>query len=141
MPTGGFAPLVPELAVFDLALSEAFWCGTLGFEIAYRRPEHNFMYIELQRSQVMLEQVNGNWETGPLERPLGRGINFQMMVDSVASLRDALERGGWPLFKACHDAWYRIGGEEIGIRQFLVQDPDGYLLRFAQKLGTRPIGP
>jgi catechol 2,3-dioxygenase-like lactoylglutathione lyase family enzyme len=141
MPTGGFAPLVPELAVFDLALSEAFWCGTLGFEIAYRRPEHNFMYIELQRSQVMLEQVNGNWETGPLERPLGRGINFQMMVHSVEPLLDALNRAEWPLFKACHDAWYRSGSEQIGIRQFLVQDPDGYLLRFAQKLGTRPIEP
>lgn len=72
----------------------------------------------------MLNQHNGNWVTGTLERPLGRGTNFQMFVDSVAPLLD-------------HDAWYRVAGKERGNRQFLVQDPDGYLLRFAEDLGTR----
>lgn len=137
LPAGGFAPLVPELDVFDLKKSEAFWCGILGFQIAYQRPESRFMYIERQGSQVMLAQRNGNWETGEFERPLGRGINFQMFVKSVAPLIEALERANWPLFRDCHDAWYRIAGEERGNRQFLVQDPDGYLLRFAEDLGSR----
>lgn len=137
LPTGGFARLVPELDVFDLGESQNFWCEILGFRIAYGRPENRFMYIELQGSQVMLKQQNGNWETGALQRPLGRGINFQMFVDSVAPLLDALKREEWPLFRECHDAWYRIAGEERGNRQFLVQDPDGYLLRFAEDLGKR----
>jgi catechol 2,3-dioxygenase-like lactoylglutathione lyase family enzyme len=141
LPTGGFAALVPELDVFDLAASRAFWCDVLGFRIAYQRPEHGFMYIERQGSQVMLNQRNGNWETGDLVRPLGRGINFQMFVDTVAPLLDALEKAGWPLFRECHDAWYRVAGQERGNRQFLVQDPDGYLLRFAQDLGKRGAGP
>jgi catechol 2,3-dioxygenase-like lactoylglutathione lyase family enzyme len=136
-PAGGFAPLVPELDVFDLNRSEAFWCGILGFQIAYQRPENRFMYIERQGSQVMLSQRNGNWETGELERPLGRGINFQMFVKSAAPLIEALKRANWPLFRDCHDAWYKIAGEERGNRQFLVQDPDGYLLRFAEDLGAR----
>ena len=136
-PTGGFAPLVPELDVFDLARSRAFWCDILGFTVAYQRSEHGFLYLERQGAQVMLEQRNGNWETGELERPLGRGINFQISVASVDPLLDALKRANWPLFKPCHDAWYRVAGEERGNRQFLVQDPDGYLLRFAQDLGTR----
>lgn len=136
-PTGGFARLVPELDVFDLEQSAAFWCGILGFQIAYQRPENRFMYLELQGSQVMLNQRNGNWETAALERPLGRGINFQMFVDSVAPLVEALRQANWPLFRDCHDAWYRIAGEERGNRQFLVQDPDGYLLRFAEDLGGR----
>jgi catechol 2,3-dioxygenase-like lactoylglutathione lyase family enzyme len=136
-PTGGFAPLVPELDVFDLARSRAFWCDILGFAVAYQRPEHGFLYLEREGAQVMLEQRNGNWETGELQRPLGRGINFQISVTSVEPLLDALERANWPLFKPCHIAWYRVAGEERGNRQFLVQDPDGYLLRFAQDLGTR----
>ncbi|MGT2435473.1 VOC family protein [Bradyrhizobium betae] len=86
LPTGGFARLVPELDVFDLEQSKNFWCEILGFRIAYQRPENRFMYIELQGSQVMLKQQNGNWETGALQRPLGRGINFQLFVDSVAPL-------------------------------------------------------
>lgn len=28
---------------------------------------------------------------------------------------------------------------EIGVRQFLVQDPDGYLLRFSEWIGDRPL--
>jgi catechol 2,3-dioxygenase-like lactoylglutathione lyase family enzyme len=138
LPTGGFAPLVPELDVLDLEMSKRFWCDILGFQIAYQRPENGFVYLELQGSQVMLCQRNGKWETADLARPLGRGINFQMFVASVDPLLDALETANWPLFEDCHVAWYRIGGEERGSRQFLVQDPDGYLLRFAQNLGSRP---
>jgi catechol 2,3-dioxygenase-like lactoylglutathione lyase family enzyme len=137
LPTGGFAPLVPELDVFDLGKSKSFWCDVLGFRIAYQRPENGFMYIELQGSQVVLCQRNGNWETGDLQHPLGRGINFQMFVDSVEPLLDALRTANWPLFRPRHDAWYRFAGEEHGNRQFLVQDPDGYLLRFAEDLGAR----
>jgi catechol 2,3-dioxygenase-like lactoylglutathione lyase family enzyme len=137
LPTGGFARLVPELDVFDLAKSRAFWCDVLGFQIAYQRAENGFMFIELQGSQLMLNRRNGNWETGDLQRPLGRGINFQMFVDSVEPLLDALRKADWPFFEECHDAWYRIAGDERGNRQFLVQDPDGYLLRFAQDLGKR----
>jgi catechol 2,3-dioxygenase-like lactoylglutathione lyase family enzyme len=137
LPAGGFAPLVPELDVFDLTRSLAFWCDVLGFRIAYQRSEHGFVFLELQGAQVMLNQRNGNWETGQLERPLGRGINFQIFVQSVAPPLDALKKADWPLFRECHDAWYRIAGEERGNRQFLVQDPDGYLLRFAQDLGKR----
>ena len=137
LPIGGFAPLVPELDVFDLEQSQNFWCDVLGFQIAYQRPESRFMYIELQGSQLMLKQNDGNWETADLQRPLGRGINFQMFVDSVEPLLDSLENANWPLFRECHDAWYPIAGTERGNRQFLVQDPDGYLLRFAQDLGKR----
>lgn len=137
LPTGGFARLVPELDVFDLEQSVAFWCGILGFQIAYQRPESRFVYLELQGAQVMLCQRNGNWETGTLERPLGRGMNFQMFVNSVDPLLESLKQANWPLFRDCHVAWYRIAGEERGNRQFLVQDPDGYLLRFAEDLGSR----
>jgi catechol 2,3-dioxygenase-like lactoylglutathione lyase family enzyme len=138
-PEGGFAALVPELVVGDLPTSLRFWCGILGFRIAYQRPEDDFAYLERGRAQVMLEASKGNWQTGRWERPLGRGINFQILVDSLEPLVDALAGAGWPLFRAAHEAWYRIADQEAGQRQFLVLDPDGYLLRFAQPLGRRPI--
>lgn len=34
--------------------------------------------------------------------------------------------------------WYRIGREEVGVAQYLVIDPDGYLVRFRTSLGRRP---
>jgi lactoylglutathione lyase len=36
------------------------------------------------------------------------------------------------------ERWYRRGDVLLGQRQFVVQDPDGYLLRFCQDLGSRP---
>ncbi|MDF9616405.1 VOC family protein [Pseudomonas entomophila] len=135
--------LVPELIVTDLQRSLAFWVSDLGFQVAYRRPEEGFAYLDLGGAQIMLEQVNlqDQWITGRLEAPLGRGINFQIDVGEVAPVIERLNRRGWPLFQACEDAWYRAGAVEVGQRQFLVQDPDGYLLRLAERLGERPLPP
>ncbi len=137
-PTGGFAPLVPEFEVEDLAASLDFWCGALGFRIAYQRPESGFAYLERpEGAQAMLNRRNGHWDTGPLERPFGRGINFQIKVAALAPILAALEARGWPLFRPAHEVWYRVGEEKVGGRQLLVQDPDGYLLRFMEDLGWR----
>lgn len=141
LPAGGFNPLVPELDVRALPASLAFWCGTLGFSVAYARPENGFAYLERGGAQVMLNAINGNWRTGDLEPPLGRGINLQITVDAVDPILATLVAASWPLFRPAHEAWYRVGEEEAGLRQFLVQDPDGYLLRFAESLGRRRLSP
>ncbi|CAM5463932.1 hypothetical protein FALB51S_03159 [Frigidibacter albus] len=137
LPEGGFAPLVPELDVRDLAASLRFWCGLLGFCVAYDRPAAGFAYLQRERAQVMICQINGEWLTGPLEPPFGRGINLQIACSSLDPIVTALETAGWPLFRPVADKWYRTGTREGGSREMLVQDPDGYLLRFAQSLGER----
>ncbi|UHC18117.1 VOC family protein [Methylobacterium currus] len=137
------ATLVPELVVADLAASLRFWIDLIGFRVAYDRPENNFAYLDRDGAQVMLDQYNPSarhWLTGPMERPFGRGINLQIEVASVEPILARLEEAGWPLFMAVEDAWYRAGAIEVGQRQFLVQDPDGYLLRLGAKLGERPAG-
>ena len=131
--------LVPELCVFDLAASLRFWCRVLGFRVVYDRPEAGFAYLEREGAEIVLCLTNGVWETGPEERPLGRGVNFQVRVLSLAPLLDSLAQDRWPLFLEPHDAWYRVDAMETGNRQLLVQDPDGYLLRFYQDLGMREI--
>ena len=35
---------------------------------------------------------------------------------------------------ATEEKWYAAGSVETGVRQFLVQDPDGYLVRLAEEL-------
>ena len=141
VPTGGFAVLVPELDVSDLAASLRFWCGPLGFAVAYNRPAARFSYLQRGPLQVMLCERNGRWATGELDRPFGRGINLQMEVDHLGPLLDALAAENWPLFAEPEEAWYSVGPEKHGQREMLVQDPDGYLLRFVQLLGARrPVG-
>ncbi|MGF6204436.1 bleomycin resistance protein [Pseudomonas frederiksbergensis] len=131
--------LVPELMVTHLPSSLHFWTSLIGFNIAYERP--GFAYLDQQGIQFTLEQYDpdeGQWLTGPLETPLGRGINFQITVDSVEPLLQRLAEVQWPLFRPCADVWYRADAVEVGQREFLVQDPDGYLLRLVESLGERP---
>jgi catechol 2,3-dioxygenase-like lactoylglutathione lyase family enzyme len=139
VPKAGFNELVPELDVSDLQASLRFWCGLLGFEVAYDRPAARFAYLVRGHIQIMLCERNGNWEVGELSPPFGRGVNFQMTVSALDPILTALEVANWPLFRQPNDAWYRTGDREGGQREFLVQDPDGYVLRFAQDIGTRPL--
>jgi catechol 2,3-dioxygenase-like lactoylglutathione lyase family enzyme len=138
-PKNGFSPLVPELAVSNLEESLSFWCGLLGFEIAYDRPAARFAYLVRGQLQVMLCERNGRWEPEEMQRPYGRGINLQMTVGQLAPILDALKAANWPLYEEPKEAWYRTGDTEGGQREFLVQDPDGYLLRFAEVLGRRLV--
>ncbi len=42
------------------------------------------------------------------------------------------------LFRDQAEHWYRAGDVECGEREFLIQDPDGYLLRFSSGPGEGP---
>src|SRR5437899_6923989 len=67
-PRSGWARLVPELLVEDIAISLLFWRDRLGFAIAYQRPEERFVYLERpEGAQIMLSQRSGRWETAALE--------------------------------------------------------------------------
>ena len=130
-----FNNLIPELSVSDLKSSLRFYVETIGFKAEYKREEDKFAFLSFQGSQIMLEERNGNWETGAMEYPFGRGINFEILVSKVEPIVASLQSAGYPLMKAPWESWYRLNGQKVGQREFLVQDPDGYLLRFAEKLG------
>ena len=69
---------------------------------------------------------------------MGRGINMQIAVDELDPVLTALRTAGWPLFMEPETKWYRDRDVERGVRQFLVTDPDGYLLRIQSSVGVRP---
>lgn len=136
--------LVPELVVADISRSLAFWCGLCDFTIDYERPEEGFAYITRDTAHLMIEQLgpDRSWITGPLEPPYGRGINFQIEVADLNPILEALRAAGHPLFMQPETKWYRISNTaEVGVEQFLVTDPDGYLVRFQVVLGERPTAP
>jgi len=89
----------------------------------------------------MLDQIGEgrSWKTAELTHPLGRGINFQIEVDNVDVLIEKISKNGIKLFMEREEKWYRVDNKLEGNKQFLVQDPDGYLLRFFQDLGSKSI--
>ncbi len=133
------AGLVPELRVNSLSASLAFWRDVCGFTIGFQRQEERFVFIELQGAQVMLCERHGRYETGTMTPPLGQGAMFQIFVDAVEPILSALRESAWPLYEEPRERWYRAGERENGLLQFRVQDPDGYLIVFAQTLGTRQV--
>lgn len=141
MPTPSTPTLVPELLITNLDRSLAFWRDLCGFEVAYDRPEERFAYLTLGSAHLMLEEIGDgrHWITGPLEAPFGRGINFQISVPDAESLSQSMQASGVEFYLPLETTWYRIGNEDAGVQQFLVTDPDGYLVRFQTSRGRRPI--
>ena len=135
--------LIPELCVSDFETSKRFYVDILGFEILYDRPEEGFAMLNYQGSHLMVDQIpegGSRWETAKMEKPYGRGINLQIDTDNADELSSSIKSAGISLFMEIEEKWYRMDKVEGGNRQFLVQDPDGYLLRFTQDLGERPVG-
>jgi catechol 2,3-dioxygenase-like lactoylglutathione lyase family enzyme len=137
-----FNRLVPELLCHDFVRSFAFYGETLGFTRLYGRENPPFAYLEFEGAQLMLEQIEdeASWLTGEMTPPFGRGINLQIETGDLDGLLARLAKARVALYREPESAWYRAGDRMVGQRQFLVQDPDGYLLRFCQGLGEREPG-
>jgi catechol 2,3-dioxygenase-like lactoylglutathione lyase family enzyme len=133
--------LVPELYVSDIGRSRGFYIGVLGFTVRYDRPQERFAFLDRDGAALMLEQPadpDRTWLAGPLDPPYGRGVNFQIEVAEIDTLHDAVLTSQAPMQLPLEERWYRRGDTLLGHRQFVVRDPDGYLLRFFQDLGSRP---
>jgi predicted enzyme related to lactoylglutathione lyase len=130
--TYDWARCVPELLVDDYQASLEFY-KMIGFQVDFDRAENRFAYISYKGAQLMLDQRHGSyWETAEMVRPYGRGINLQIETDEIDVLIDRFKEAGVPLYEEKKEKRRRVGQEESGWCEFLVQDPDGYLLRFLQ---------
>ena len=133
------APLVPELICSDIDRSLQFYVNVLGFTVLYARPDERFAYLEREGAQLMIEQSAGRaFLAGELSYPFGRGMNLQIRVGDVDSLYARVRAAGAPVYLPMEEKWYRRDRVMLGNRQFIVQDPDGYLLRLYSDLGSKP---
>jgi hypothetical protein len=58
-------------------------------------------------------------------------------VDDVDRAYRSLRDAGHTIEVALEERWYRAGTSEVGHRQFVVADRDGYLIRPFTSLGAR----
>ncbi len=124
-----FNKLIPELSVSDINKSKEFYLS-IGFSIVYERVEDKFCFLELDGNQLMIEEVNDHWNTGELEYPYGRGINISMEVSDINMIYDLVQKNHYPLFRDMQIDEYLVDDKVYSDKQFLIQDLDGYLLRF-----------
>lgn len=125
-----FNKMIPELSVFDIEQTKRFY-NDLGFKIEYERPEEKFVFMSFQDSQFMFEQIHDNgWNIGELIYPLGRGINFSIAVDDIEGLYKLVKTLNLEIYRELNRSIYQVNGIEETQTEFLIQDPNGYLLRF-----------
>ena len=125
-----FNKMIPELSVFDIEQTKRFY-NDLGFKIEYERSEEKFVFMSFQDSQFMFEQIHDNgWNIGELIYPLGRGINFSIAVDDIEGLYKLVKTLNLEIYRELNRSIYQVNGTEETQTEFLIQDPNGYLLRF-----------
>ena len=125
-----FNRMMPELSIFDIEQTKKFY-RELGFKIEYERTEDKFVFMSFQDSQFMFEQIHDDgWNIGELVYPLGRGINFSIAVDDIEELYKLVNNLNIDLYRELTRNIYQVNGIEEMQIEFLIQDPNGYLLRF-----------
>lgn len=124
-----FNSLIPELSVTDIEKSKEFYLN-LGFKIMYERKEDKFCFLYLEDNQIMIEEINNNWNVGEMKYPFGNGINISMTVSDIYSFYESIISKKIVLFRKIKTSKYRVDDIIYEDKEFLLQDPDGYLLRF-----------
>lgn len=125
-----FNKTIPELSVFDINKSKNFYLNVLGAKIEYERQEDKFVLLSLEENQLMLEEIHDNgWNIGELTYPLGQGINISLEIKNVDSIYQRVKEHNITLYRDMKISHYTGANEIIKQKEFLLQDPNGYLLR------------
>mgnify|MGYP003994575343 CR=1 FL=1 len=133
--------LVPELWCSDFYKSLSFYTDIVGFSVAQRRENAKHAYLSFQGSQIMIAswEPDGTWEPASLKIPLGRGINFQILVNNVREIYEAVVSADLKPFVDIYTKSYWRTDQMDERTEFAILDPDGYLLRFSQVESHKPI--
>jgi len=65
-----------------------------------------------------------------MEYPFGNGINLSMRIENVEQKYKELKEKGIKMFRGLETYSYRVDDVVYEDKEFLIQDSDGYLLRF-----------
>ena len=121
--------LSPTLAVRDMKKTIDFYTNSLGFKLGMTFPSpDNPEYADLSKDgMVLMFLPTANIGISSNEK-LGVGVNLYMQIDGdIDEYYDELKKKGVKITEDIKD-------EPYGIRDFTVEDVDGYLLTFNKEL-------
>lgn len=139
-----FNCLIPELRVSDIKKSKNFYSEILGFKVEYERKDFAMMVqgdCQIMLQQLILPSKEGSWNVSDdMKHPFGRGINLQIIYPDISQIYCSLKRHKKDIFIDLLISDYLENGYINHVLEFLVQDPDGYLLRFQQDVKDFCVG-
>jgi catechol 2,3-dioxygenase-like lactoylglutathione lyase family enzyme len=128
--------VVPNLIVADIDRSAAFYRDALAFETVTTVPDQApFVFVWLRRGgvSVFLNAAAGVREDMPAlaARPIGGTATLFVTIEA-----DTIEAGVDALFAAVAGrarVVMPLKDQFYGMREFAIEDPDGYVIIFAQR--------
>lgn len=80
----------------------------------FEKPEENFIFIELNSTQLMLEEFHeDDWNGGDMNYPLGQGINFEIEVKNINALYENLLHYQIKCYKDLKQTSYKVDSEDM----------------------------
>jgi len=124
--------LSPTLAARNMKETIEFYQNSLGFQLGLTFPDaDNPEYADLSKDGMVLMFIPATNEGIGSGEKLGTGVNLYMNIDSnIDEYYEELKKSG---VKIAVD----IKDEPFGIRDFTVEDVNGYLLTFNQVIGSK----
>jgi uncharacterized glyoxalase superfamily protein PhnB len=122
----------PALAVRNMKKTIDFYTKSLGFKLGMTFPSpDNPEYADLSKDGMVLMFIPAaNLGIGSKEK-LGTGVNLYMQIDgNIDAYYSELKKRGVKIAVAIKD-------EPFGIRDFTIEDVDGYKLTFNQSAAGR----
>lgn len=131
-----FSDVTPNLIVSDIDRSLRFYRDVLGFSVVTTVPEAApFVFVWLQRDgvSVFLNAREGVGEDLPAlaSRPIG-GTNTLFMVLEAESAEAGVDRL-YAEVSGTANVVMPLKTQFYGMREFGIEDPDGYVILFAQR--------
>ena len=129
--------VVPNLIVSDIDRSAAFYRGVLGFSVVATVPEDGppvFVWLQRDDVSVFLNTAGAAAEDLPsiAARPIGGTAMLFVMLEA-----ETVDGGVDALFEAVNGRARLVmplKDQFYGMREFAVEDPDGYVVMFAQRI-------
>jgi uncharacterized glyoxalase superfamily protein PhnB len=133
-----FTDVTPNLVVADIDRSIAFYRDVLGFTLVTSvpgAPPFVFAWMRRDDVSVFLNTVASIQEHAALaSRPIGGTATLFMVVDA-----DTPETGVDALFASVQGKAplvMPLTTQFYGMREFAIEDPDGYIIFAAQRVGA-----
>lgn len=127
-----FTKLTPNLVVNDVARSVAFYRDNLGMQMGMSVPEqppYVFASVIHGSIEVFFNSKEAVAEDFPqmLAHGIGAAMTLYLEVEEVDGLHRDLSAKGVKVVMEPKTQFY-------GMREFMIADPDGWLLMFAQRV-------
>lgn len=119
--------VAPEFFVPNVEDAVRFYVDKLDFRVLRQDPDFAIVHLGRDVHILLAEDSLAGDELPSGDVTRGIGVNVRIMVDDVDAIYERCRAGGVRIVWEIADKYY-------GLRDFIMADPYGYMLRFASPL-------